>query len=360
MILPNAVLVIIWMGVSAYGVLGGADFGAGMWDLLAGSARRGAHTRKMLERVIGPVWEANHVWLIFVLVYLWTGFPEAFAAIASTMYIPLSLAGLGIIGRGAGFAFRKWASTTRRAEVMGVVFAASSVATPFFLGTVAGGVASGRVPLGNAAGDPWASWINSTSLLGGVLAVLACAFMAAVLMTRDATAAGDVPLAEYFRVRALASGVLAGVVAVVGVGVLSSDAPSLFDGLTSPLGLATIGASTVGGLAALGLTWRRSYVAARIAAVVAVVMVLWGWGVGQYPAVLPGEVDIVDAAASPPVLWALVGAFVAAGAIALPALGYLLSLAQEGRLGEAGDVAEGSTEAFMRGLTAPSGEYPEH
>lgn len=360
MVLADVVLAIIWLGVSAYGVFGGADFGGGMWDLLAGGAERGARTRRLVERVIGPVWEANHVWLIFVLVYLWTAFPEPFASIASTLYIPLALAGAGIIGRGAGFAFRKWADTTTRAAVMGAVFAGSSVLTPFFLGTVAGSVASGRVPLGNAAGDPWSSWINPTSFLGGTLAVLACAYLAAVLITRDAIAEGDAAMAEYFRVRAMVTGLAAGSVASIGVVVIRVDAPALYEGLTTGLGIATLALSAIGGLTSLWALRRHRFVKARIAAVVATVMVLWGWGVGQYPDILPGEVTVAESVASPPVLWALIGAFVAAASIAIPALFFLLRLTQSGRLGESGSVAPGSTEALLRSLASASEDTSAH
>jgi cytochrome d ubiquinol oxidase subunit II len=347
MTLANTVLVVIWVGVSAYGIFGGADFGGGIWDLIAGDARRGARPRSLIERVIGPVWEANHVWLIFVLVYLWTAFPEPFAAIASTMWIPLSLAAVGIIFRGAGFAFRKWAVTSNRARLFGAAFAGASVATPFFLGTVAGGVASGRVPAGNAAGDPWSAWTNPTSLLGGVLAVAACAFLAAVLLTREAETIGDTDLSEYFRIRALASGVVAGVIALAGVFVLRADAPSLFDGLTRPGGLVVLALSAVGGIGALLLVYRRSYVFARGAAVVATVAVLWGWAVGEYPNILPGVATIEESVAPNLVLWSLLGAFALAGLIAVPALVYLLALTQRGDLDETGSARSESTQHLL-------------
>ncbi len=190
-VLPNTVIAIIWIGISAYAVFGGADFGAGAWDLVAGGPEKGRRARALIEQAIGPVWEANHVWLIFVLVYLWTAFPEAFVSIGTTMWIPLTLAALGIIFRGSGFAFRKWADTVGRQRFYGAAFAGASVLTPFFLGTVAGGVASGRVPLGNAAGDTIRSWLNPTSIFGGVMAVVATSYVAAVLITREADLDGD-------------------------------------------------------------------------------------------------------------------------------------------------------------------------
>lgn len=350
MTLADVVLVIIWLGVSAYGLFGGADFGAGFWDLLAGDARKGASVRGLLERTIGPVWEANHVWLIFVLVYLWTAFPEPFVAIATTMYIPLTLAALGIILRGSAFAFRKWAATLRMRRSLGAAFAFSSVLTPFFLGAVAGGVASGRVPLGNAAGHAFYSWFNPTGVLGGTLAIAATAYLAAVLVSRDAIAEGSQDLADYFRIRAVAMGVAVGALAVAGVGVLAIDAPDLFDGLTSARGIPLLAGSAAGGLASLYLLATRRLSGARLAAALAVVSVIWGWGAGQYPNILEPGVTVEQYAASDPVLWALIAAFAAASLVALPALGFLLSLTQRGLLGESGARRAESTDALLERL----------
>lgn len=336
MSLADVILAIIWVGVSAYGVFGMADFGAGVWDLFAGGPERGARVRALLERAIGPVWEANHVWLIFILVYLWTAFPEPFVSVATTLYIPLLLAALGIIFRGSAFAFRKWLETLQARRLAGGIFALSSLLTPFFLGTVAGGVASGRVPLGNAAGDLVGSWLNPTSLLGGTLAVLAAAYLAAVLVCREAEAEGSLDLADYFRVRALATAIVTGVVAAGGVAVLAWDAPVLFDGLISARGLPIMAASAVGGIASIGLLWRRRYRLARGFAALAVVTVLWGWGAGQYPYLLV-DVATVDAYAAPePVLRALLIAFAAAAVLVIPSLLWLYSLTERDALGESG------------------------
>src|ERR671939_1907122 len=158
-------------GMAVYAVLASADFGAGFWDLTAGGAERGRGPRHLIDLALAPVWEANHVWLIFCLVMLWTGFPPAFAAIMTTLYVPLGLAALGIVARGAGFAFRKVMVRTEQQRLTGAAFAISSVLAPFFLGAVVGGIASGRVPAAGH-GDPVTSWLNPTSVLGGALAVL--------------------------------------------------------------------------------------------------------------------------------------------------------------------------------------------
>jgi cytochrome d ubiquinol oxidase subunit II len=197
----QAVLAVMWIGLTLYALLGGADFGAGFWDLFAGDAQRGRPQRMLIDHVIGPVWEANHVWLIFVLVLLWTAFPPVFAAVMSTLYIPLTLAALGIIGRGAAFAFRKAVTEEWQQRLFGAVFAISSILTPLFMGAVAGAIASDRVPPGLAAGNLITSWLNPTSILGGVLAVGTCAYLAAMYLCHDAERLGWPDLADVFRRR---------------------------------------------------------------------------------------------------------------------------------------------------------------
>src|SRR5918998_4813795 len=196
------------LGITAYAVLGSADFGAGFWDLTAGGDARGGRVRGMIQRSMSPVWEANHVWLIFVLVIAWTAFPVAFASLFSTLSIPLFLAALGIIFRGAAFALRGQAGTMREARVLGGLFALSSVLIPLFLGAALGGIASGRVPVGNATGDPVSSWVNPTSAVVGVIGVATGAHLAAVYLAGDSVRAGVPDLVKAFRARALASGVV--------------------------------------------------------------------------------------------------------------------------------------------------------
>lgn len=313
--------------VTAYALFAGADFGAGFWDLLAGGARRGSAQRTLIEHVIGPVWEANHVWLIFVLVVLWTAFPTVFAAVASTLYLPLTGAAVGIILRGSGFAFRKAVDDLPLKRLFGAAFAASSVLTPFFLGAIAGAIASGRVPLGNAAGDIWTSWINPTSMLGGVLAVAACAYLAAVYLTRDAQREGHPDLAEGFRRRGVAMGVAAGAIALGGIAVLRADAPLLFAGLTGRA-LPLIGLSAAGGLASLALLATRHYRSARVAAALAVTAVVWGWAAAQYPNVLLPDVTIAEAAANPATLTAMLVSLLIGALLVVPSLAWLYVLFQ--------------------------------
>ncbi len=327
MTLAEVVLSVMFVGLIAYGLFGGADFGAGIWDLLAGGTRRGARQRDLIERSIAPIWEANHVWLIFVLVVLWTAFSGAFAAVVSTLYIPLTLAAFGMIARGAAFAFRKSITTLGMRRFLGACFALSSLATPYFLGAVVGGVASGRVPPGIAAGDVVTSWVNATSVLGGVLAVLVCAYLAAVFLCADARREGAEDLADQFRLRALGTAAVTGAAGIAGLFVLRADAPLLFDGLTGRA-VPVVALSVVAGLAALGLLATRRYVPARYVSALAVTAILVGWALAQYPYVLLPEVTIEEAARGRATLVAMLVALVGGAVLLVPSLGYLYVLFQ--------------------------------
>jgi cytochrome d ubiquinol oxidase subunit II len=324
--LATLVAMAMFLGVIVYALFAGADFGSGFYDLTAGDARSGAKVRTLVDHSIGPVWEANHVWLIYILVIWWTGFPETFAAATTTLFIPLSLALAGIVLRGASFAFRKYSETVSQARLFGAIFAASSLISPFFLGTVAGAIASGRVPA-EGYGDRVGSWLNPTSLVGGCLAVATCVFLAGVFLTADADRAGDTDLADGLRRRTLAVGVVTGLVVFAGLYPVAHDAPTLAAGLRSHAAPLLV-VALLGGLAAVWLVFRRRYAIARVPAAVAVASVVTGWGVGQYPWLLVDEVTIDDAAGANATLVGLLVVVVLAGVIVLPALAYLLRLTQ--------------------------------
>ena len=218
----EVVAAILTLGVTMYAVFAGADFGGGMWDLLSGQSGEGDRAQAQIDSSIAPVWEANHVWLIFVLVVAWTAFPPAFSAVMSTLYIPLALAALGIVLRGSGFAFRH-ALPGPLHDPATRVFGVSSVLTPFFLGTVVGAIASGEVPA-DGNGDPTASWTGVLPLLTGAMFVAAAAYLAAVFLVRDAGASGDEGLQRYFARRALVAAVVAGAAALAGIFALKADA----------------------------------------------------------------------------------------------------------------------------------------
>jgi cytochrome bd ubiquinol oxidase subunit II len=332
----DAVAGVLWVGVTLYAVFGGADFGAGFWALVAGGDERGRRARRLIDWAIGPVWEANHVWLIFMLVTLWTAFSEAFASVMSTLFIPLSLAALGIVLRGAGFAFLRVAARSSARRFAEWSFAVSSVVTPFFMGTVVGAVASGRVPIGNAEGDAVTSWLNPLSLVLGALFVATGAYLAAVFLVSDARRFGDPDLVGYFAMRARAAAVVAGALAVAGIFALRSDARFVYDGLTSEA-LPLVLVSLLCGAGALVLLWRGAPRGIRPLAVAAVVAVIWGWGVAQYPYLLPQTLTIDEGAGASETLTAVLVVFGMAVVIVLPALALLFSLDQRSLLEEEGE-----------------------
>jgi cytochrome bd ubiquinol oxidase subunit II len=331
----TAVAVVLLLAVVAYAIFGGADFGAGFWDLTAGGAEQGEHPRGLIEHSIGPVWEANHVWLIFIFVVLWTSFPEAYASITLTLFVPLTIAALGIVFRGASFAFRKAVVGLRYRRIFGAAFAASSVLVPYCMGAIAGGIASGRVPAGGQAGDPVASWINPTSILGGVLAVAAVAYLAAVYLVWDARRLDDAAMTEYFRRRAIIAAAVVGVVGLVGIFVLRADARYLFDGLASRA-LPLVILSAVCGVGALVLLVRNASRGARVLAVTAVASVIIGWGVAQWPYVLPETLTFSAAASPTGTLSAVLVVVVLAAVIVVPGFALLYVLDQKSLLPEEG------------------------
>ena len=333
--MSTTIAVVLFFAVTAYAVFGGADFGAGFWDLTAGGAARGEAPREVIDHSIGPVWEANHVWLIFIFVVLWTGFPEAYASIMLTLYVPLSIAAFGIVLRGSSFAFRKTVFRTRDRRNFGAAFALSSVIVPYCMGAVAGAIASERIPAGGQAGDPWTSWVNPTSILGGVLAVVAVAFLAAVYLVWDARRVGQPAMESYFRVRAIGAAVVVGVVAFAGIFVLRADATYVFHGLASR-GLTFVILSAVCGIASLLLLVRHSQRGARILAMAAVASVVVGWGVAQWDYILPTSLTVADAAAPTGTLQAILAATVLFVLVVVPGFGVLYTLDQKSLLPDEG------------------------
>jgi cytochrome d ubiquinol oxidase subunit II len=335
-----AVAAIFVVVVSAYALFGGADFGGGIWDLLAGSAGRGSAPRELIDESITPVWEANHVWLVFILVLLWTAFPLAFAAIMTAMFIPLSASALGIVLRGVGFAFRHTAQRLRMQQFTGATFAIASLLTPFFLGTVVGAVVTGRVPA-HPTGNILAAWTSPTAILTGFLFVAACAYISAAYLVLEARRRGHRDLMRYFSLRATAAGVVTGALAGATFGELSSSAPHVFHRLTG-IALPLVAISIAAGIAVLVMLWLRWYhtLFLRAAAAIAVATVVWGWGLAQYPYLLPTSLSL--AAGSAPTA-SLVSEFVVTGLAVLlvaPGFGILYFLQQRGLLTESGSDAD--------------------
>jgi cytochrome bd ubiquinol oxidase subunit II len=321
-------------GLALYTVLAGADFGAGFWQLFAG---RGAHAESIREHAhnsMGPVWEANHVWLIFVITVFWTAYPTAFGSIFSTLAVPLFIATIGIIMRGAAYALRSGTEKPVELRSIDMLFSISSLVTPFALGACAGAIASERVPAGGTTGDMFSSWLNPTSILIGVLAVATSAYLAAVYLAADAARLGDGDLERAFRLRALGSGLVTGAIAVGGLAVLHSDAHSLYHELVAGDAVIALIASILTGSATLGLVFARRYEAARYGAALAVAAIIAGWALARWPTLLPG-LTVQQAAAPHDTLVAVVVAVLAGGAILFPSLALLFTLVLRGRFDHA-------------------------
>jgi cytochrome bd ubiquinol oxidase subunit II len=351
-VLSDVPAVLMLVGLTAYAVLAGADFGAGFWTVAPGGTRGGADaTRAHARHAIGPVWEANHVWLIFVLVVCWTCYPVAFGSITSTLCVPLLIAAVGIIFRGSTYALRGQLDDTPGRRWVEILFAASSILTPFALGTVIGAIASGRVPVGNARGDLVTSWLNPTSITIGALAVVTGIYLAAVYLAADARRLAEPALERDFRTRALLAGIVAGAVALAALPVIRSDARPIWDGLTHGAGLVTIFVSAAAGITTLALVARSRFGPARVGAALAVAAIIAGWAVAQEPTFLPG-LTIDQAAAGRTTLVATLIAVAAGSIVLVPSLALLFALFLHGRFDPRASAPPTATGPISR---APTG-----
>lgn len=307
--LPDVLAAIILAALTAYVLLGGADFGGGVWDLLASGPRK-TRQRDLIAHAIGPVWEANHVWLILAIVLLFTAFPRAFATIAVGLHMPLTLMLIGIVLRGSAFVFQSYGGGGGR------VFATASLVTPILLGVCVGAIVSGTVWFGVRDG-PFVtsfvrSWFTPFGFAVGIFTLACFAFLAAVYLTVESK---DVELREDFRQRAMAAGATVVAMAVIGLAVFP-QAP--------PVNAGVVALTAAAAAAAFGSLWRRRYQRARIAAAAQVALIVWGWGIAQYPYLLPPDLTIA-AAAAPRITLELALIAVVAGAVVLfPSLYYLM------------------------------------
>jgi cytochrome bd ubiquinol oxidase subunit II len=307
-----------------YALFGGADFGGGVWDLLASGPRKAAQ-RALIARALGPVWEVNHVWLIVGLVLLFSGFPRAFAALTVALHVPLTVLLLGIVFRGAAFTFRTYDMRGDRVQRRwGRVFSVASVLSPALLGMCVGAVVSGQIRVEGrvVVSGFFAPWLTPFALAVGALALCLFAFLAAVYLTAEADTEA---LREDFRRRALGAG---GVVFIMALGVLllaREGAPRVWEGLLhSPFALALHGVTAVSSVSAFALLWRRRFHLARVAAAVQVGLIVLGWAVSQYPYLVVPDLTLQAAVASPSVQRVLVVALGVGLITVVPSLVLLL------------------------------------
>jgi cytochrome bd ubiquinol oxidase subunit II len=353
-----AVGAILLAGITLYAVLGGADFGGGLWDLLAGTTVRGRAPRGLIDESITPVWEANHVWLVFILVIFWTAFPQAFASVMTALALPLWLAVGGIVLRGAGFAFRKEITRLGQQRAAGAAFAFSSLVTPFFMGTVVGAIATGAVPA-NASHASLAAWTSPTALLAGFVFVSACGYLAAVYLIAEARRRGDRAMQAYFTRRAQVAAIVAGALSLAALLELQNSDPAVYARLTGRA-LPLVVLTGVCGLAVFALLTAGRPKGTRIIAALGVAAVIWGWGVAQYPVLLPGTaVTLTNAGAVEATFVAVVVVAIAAVVLVVPSFALLFTL-QGRRLLEDGQLGTLPAAASHRrtepGMAAPPGQ----
>ncbi|MEU9859415.1 cytochrome d ubiquinol oxidase subunit II [Streptomyces sp. NPDC047971] len=343
----DLIAVVLLLAVAAYACGGGTDYGAGFWDLTAGGAERGRRPRWLIDHAMAPVWEVNNVWLIFVLVIMWTGFPVLFQTVFSAMWLPLALAAVGLVLRGAGFAFRKPSRRLAGRRLYGAVFAVASLVTPFFLGAAVGGVASGRAAPGTGASTD--AWANPTSVMFGLVAIATTALLGAVFLTGDARRFDAPDLVGYFRLRALGSLAVLTVLAVITGFVTHEDSPHVWHGLTHGLGLLFV---VLAGAAALATAWlllRTPSAWTRVTAVAVVACAVIAWGMAQRPYLVPTSLTVADAAGAPATLTWLAIVTLVALVLVMPAVFLLYWLDTHGELAEL-------TDAELRARSGPDGD----
>ena len=328
--MPIEMIVIgtIGVGITLYAVLGGADFGAGVWEFNT-ALQASERERALIYRAIGPVWEANHVWLIFVIVAMFSSFPPAFAALCRALWLPLLLALVGIVFRGAAYAFRSHAvAAPRQQTVWGAVFALASTAAPFFLGAAVGAVASGRLPVtadGGYTGNYVTGWMTPLAIFNGFYTVGMCAYLAAAFLAREACVEGDAELTALWRRRALAVGVWMGILALAGLAFVAGEAPRLWAGLRERAWW-LVAVSVVTGFTSLAALWREHYRVAGMGVATTVATVIWVWAVAQSPWLVPPAISIASAKAADGVLRLVAWSNAAGMLLLVPALAYLIYL----------------------------------
>jgi cytochrome d ubiquinol oxidase subunit II len=309
--LPFLLGVFMAGALTAYALLAGADYGGGVWDLLA-TGPSAARQRATIARAIGPVWEANHVWLILVVTVLLTAFPPAFAWMGANLHLPIMLALIGIVLRGSAFIFRAYGPSSQ-GDRWGLVFAVASTVTPVVLGILVGAITQGET----------GRWLTPFSFSVGLFTLTLFAYLAAVYLTLEAR---KPDVCDAFRARALAAGVLAGVMALTTL-LLARSAPHVWEGLTASVWAiplhATTAAAAIGALAAL---WTRRYWWARNAAVAQVAFIVWGWALTQYPYLIRPHLTFDAAAAPRPTLVLLVQVLALGAAVVLPSLVFLFRI----------------------------------
>lgn len=345
--LPYILLSILWLALIAYTVLGGADFGAGILEAFA-FGPTGERQDDLIDESLDPVWEANHVWLIFLLVVFFSAFPSAFAAINIVLFIPLVLAVIGIVLRGSAFVFRVHGIMDRKSMVNTLrrIFSVASAITPFFLAVAAAAVASGRIQIQGThlQTNLGSYWLTPFALTIGAMALALCVTLAAIYLTVEASGKGDTELAEIFRLRGLIAGALTAALGAVALLLAPSEAPLLWHGMLDHALILVI-ATILIGLATAAALWFRRYQLARLLIIGEAAFLLGTWGVSQIPYLIPPDVQVQNAASSQTTLVTLLIGIIIALLIVVPSFWFLFSVFKRAPHTEEAPVMETTTSA---------------
>ena len=319
-----AVAVMLWGSMIAYAILGGADFGGGIWNILF-FGRNTRKARSLISGAVGPVWEANNVWLIYIVVGLYTGFPMVAAVMANALLIPLTLALIGVVLRGASFAFRThFSGVFSVGTLWGYAFGVASLITPFLLGTCAAAVASSQLPVRNGQG-PVAlvnAWLTPFAITIGVIALAICATIAAIFLTVEAQRINNREMMEAFRLRAFIAGAVTALLGLLGLYFASTEAPVIWHGMLNH-GLWAVAITMLIGIATAAALFFRRYRLARVLIVMETVSFLGTWGIAQLPYILPPDLTVTQAASPPTTMRDFFFSAIVGTLVLLPSLWFL-------------------------------------
>lgn len=333
-VLPNLIALVLLLGITAYSTAGGVDFGAGIWDLLAGGRATGREARHLIDQAMAPVWEVNNVWLVLSIVVCWTGFPVLFQSAFASLYLLFALALVSLVLRGAFFAFRHIAEDPRTHRAADVVFGVSSILTPFFFAACLGAIASGRVGLLQPSTPVWEIWFSPMAIGFGLVSVAATAFSGAVFLVGDARRTGSSELTTYFRRRAVIAALVLIATGTAALGVIGFQNPALFRAMLTGAGLPFALVTMLATPLVTFLVWRGIYRFYRVLTVGAVGSMVFAWAFAQSPYLLPGQLTIAQAVAPQATQVLLLVVTVSLVVVVGPALGLLIYLDQRTRLVE--------------------------
>ena len=324
MILPYAVAALLWISIIIYASLEGADFGGGLWDLLAFGSQKG-EMRDLIRNAIAPVWEANNVWLTYLVVGLLTAFPIVAQLLTTALFIPLVLILIGIVLRGATFVFRSFSSHSHALrEVWGRTFSVASIITPFFFGTMAAAVASGALKIinGHMPVGLIGAWLTPFAITVGLLGIALCATISAIFLTVEAEARNKQQLVESFRWRALVAGAVVAALGLVGLFLAPAEAPILWQGMLDHA-LWAVGVTILIGLATAACLVLHQFRMARMLAVIDIGALIGTWGLAQLPYIVPPSLTVTGAASPPLTLLELFICALVGMSMLIPALWFL-------------------------------------